>query len=74
MKRKPMPKTPPVIDPKIREQAKLAIQADALPRLGKCGICGETCAPNSTEGLCWVCRRLKISAWSDSDQQAAIQE
>jgi hypothetical protein len=24
--------------------------------------------------LCWVCRRLKISAWRDSDQQLSAQE
>jgi hypothetical protein len=31
-------------------------------------------APISAEDLCWVCRRLKISAWRDSDNQAAAQE
>ena len=40
-------------------------------RLAKCTVCGAACAPNSVEGLCWVCRRLKISAWRDSDQQTA---
>jgi hypothetical protein len=30
--------------------------------------------PQQPEELCWVCRRLKISAWRDVDQQAATQE
>jgi hypothetical protein len=30
--------------------------------------------PQQSEELCWVCRRLKISAWRDSDQQATAQE
>ena len=36
---------------------------------GRCEVCGDQSAPNSTEGLCWVCRRLKISAWRDGDPQ-----
>jgi hypothetical protein len=43
-------------------------------RKGVCHVCGEAVAPISTEDLCWVCRRLKISAWRDSDTQAAAQE
>jgi hypothetical protein len=41
---------------------------------GKCVICGGDVAPFSTEALCWVCRRLKISAWRESDNQPSIQE
>jgi hypothetical protein len=39
-----------------------------------CVICGDPCAPNSSEGLCWVCRRLKLSAWRDTDTQMPAQE
>ena len=39
-----------------------------------CTVCGEQQAPNSSEGLCWVCRRLKISAWRDSDLQPSGQQ
>lgn len=70
MKRKPLP-AEPVIDQMLLENAKKALQADGLKRAGKCVVCGSSCAPNSVEGLCWVCRRLKISAWRDSDQPAA---
>jgi hypothetical protein len=41
---------------------------------GKCVICGGTVAPFSTEALCWVCRRLKISAWRESENQPSIQD
>jgi rubrerythrin len=71
MKRKPPPTNEPVIDKELLEQAKRAIQSDQIKRLDKCSVCGAVCAPNSAEGLCWVCRRLKISAWRDSDQQIA---
>jgi hypothetical protein len=40
----------------------------------KCVVCGNDVAQFSSEDLCWVCRRLKISAWRDSDTQASVQE
>lgn len=39
-----------------------------------CVVCGSEVAPFSEENLCWVCRRLKISAWRDTDSQATMQE
>ena len=72
MKRKP--KEEPVISKEIIEQAKRAIEADRAKPLEKCTVCGGEAAPNSTETLCWVCRRLKISAWRDVDQQMSAQE
>ena len=73
MKRKPV--TPElVVDKRILEAATSALATDKLNRLSKCVVCSSACPPNSTDGLCWVCRRLKISAWRDSDQQAAAQE
>jgi hypothetical protein len=72
MRRKPLP-SEPVIDKKLLESAKQSLHTDKLKRVTKCVVCGASCAPNSAEGLCWVCRRLKISAWRDSDQQV-VQE
>jgi hypothetical protein len=72
MRRKPLP-LEPVVDKKLLESAKQSLQTDKLKRISKCVVCSSSCAPNSAEGLCWVCRRLKISAWRDSDQQA-VQE
>jgi hypothetical protein len=65
---------PVVIDKELLRKAKLALDADRPPVAVRCAICNGEAAPNSTENLCWVCRRLKISAWRDSDQQVSAQE
>ncbi|MEQ1948077.1 MAG: hypothetical protein ABL995_12860, partial [Bryobacteraceae bacterium] len=59
----------PVIPQTLIEEAKRAIESDRIKKAAKCVVCGEETAPTSTEGLCWVCRRLKLSAWRDSDSQ-----
>ena len=64
----------PLIPEALLEEAKRAIETDRLKKPGRCSVCGEDCAPNSSEGLCWVCRRLKLSAWRDSDAQIPAQE
>lgn len=82
MKRKriPAPRPAPdliesVIPEKLLEEAKRSIEADRLRhKTVLCTVCGSECAPNSAEGLCWVCRRLKLSAWRDSDSQMPAQE
>jgi hypothetical protein len=63
-----------VIDQELLRKAKLALETDRPLVTSSCTICGGDAAPNSTENLCWVCRRLKISAWRDSDQQVSAQE
>jgi len=60
-----------VIDQKLLDEAKRSVLLGQTKRVDKCIVCAADCAPNSVEGLCWVCRRLKISAWRDSDQQTA---
>ena len=75
MKKKPSPVQEPVIAPEILELAKRASTAtDKLPRAGKCTVCGSDSSTTLNDQLCWVCRRLKISAWRDSDIQMNIQE
>jgi len=66
----------PVISPKIWEEARRSVVVDcAKPApVRKCGVCGEEVSPNASEELCWVCRRLKISAWRDQDYQMPAQE
>jgi hypothetical protein len=76
-KRTPDPETPvreTVVPDAIVEQARRAIEADRIKKPAQCVVCGGECAPNSTEGLCWVCRRLKLSAWRDTDSQISAQE
>ncbi len=61
------------------------LPADVLPaalfqepviaaRMIHCTICGSDTREHSPENMCWVCRRLKISAWRDVEQQAPVQE
>lgn len=69
---------------KKRTPSKKSAAAGTAPEAGRpsrvrkaaprCVICGNDVAPFSTEELCWICRRLKISAWRDSDNQASAQE
>jgi hypothetical protein len=75
MKRKPVPaEEAPVVPKEILERAKLAWETDKVKRIARCEVCGDACAPISNEALCWVCRRLKISAWKDNDMQLGVQE
>jgi hypothetical protein len=74
MRRKIQPKAEPVIPPEILEQAKQAISADRLKKMAKCSVCGTETSTTGAEPLCWVCRRLKISAWRDIEQQMPAQE
>jgi hypothetical protein len=74
MKRKAQPKPEPVIAPEILEQAKQSISTDRLKKTAKCSVCGADTAIAGSEPLCWVCRRLKISAWRDIEQQMPAQE
>jgi hypothetical protein len=69
MKRKAQPKPEPVIAAEILEQAKRSISPDRLKQTVKCSVCGADTSSASAEPLCWVCRRLKISAWRDIEQQ-----
>ena len=73
MKRKMQPKPETVVPAEILEQAKRAISPDRLTKAVKCSVCGAETTMVAAEPLCWVCRRLKISAWRDSDQQS-VQE
>ncbi len=78
MKKKPIAE--PIISPEILALAKKSVEAErrTSPRL--CAVCGAASTPNAIlangeeEDLCWVCRRLKISAWRDADQQLSAQE
>ncbi len=70
----------PIISPEILAMAKKSVESERPSVAKRCAVCGASCKvqtgpPVATdEDLCWVCRRLKISAWKDSDQQASAQE
>jgi hypothetical protein len=74
MRRKKSPASDQVVSSEILDKAKRAAHPDKLPRSSKCTVCGAECASNASEQLCWVCRRLKISAWHESEQQMPAQE
>jgi hypothetical protein len=46
----------------------------APQRMISCVICGSETQSGSPDEMCWVCRRLKISAWRDVEQQMPAQE
>jgi hypothetical protein len=75
MKRKLQPKSDPVIPAEILEQAKKAISTDRLKKTAtKCSVCGAETSNLGSEPLCWVCRRLKASAWREVEVQMPAQE
>jgi len=75
MKRKSQVKPEPVVPAEILELAKQSISPDRLKKAAICSVCGaDTMILAASEPLCWVCRRLKISAWREIEQQAPMQE
>jgi hypothetical protein len=74
MKRKSPLRPEAVIAPEILEGAKRALSTDRIKPPAKCVVCSADTAPGAAEQLCWVCRRLKISAWRDVEQQMPAQE
>jgi hypothetical protein len=73
MKRKPKAEIAPIVE-EIVQEAPLSLASDRLLPSARCVVCGADARPDTNEQLCWVCRRLKISAWRDVEQQAPVQE
>ena len=85
MKRKSLARTESTVAPEILEQAKKSLSGDRLMTetaiaepvkraAPRCVVCNGEATPATSEQLCWVCRRLKISAWREVEQQAPVQE
>ncbi len=74
MRRKVVAKPEPVIPAEILERAKRSISPDSLKKAVACSVCGGETSAVGEEPLCWVCRRLKISAWREMEQQLPVQE
>ena len=76
VKRKVQPK-----EEVVEEPVEIAVVAAEVPtpavkiytvqerpiNLVPCVVCGAETNSEAEEKLCWVCRRLKISAWRDSE-------
>lgn len=74
MRRKAQAKSEPVVPAVILDKAKRSLSNDQLKKTVKCTVCGAETTAELPEPLCWVCRRLKISAWRDNEQQMPAQE
>ena len=74
MRRKAQTKPDPVVPAEMLVTAKRSISSDQLKKGVKCVVCGSEASLDPAEQLCWVCRRLKISAWRENDQQMPAQE
>lgn len=72
MKRKPSPET--VADPQVLAAAQKFVFDAKPPATFQCRVCSEPGASEATEGLCWVCRRLKVSAWREVEIQMPLNE
>jgi hypothetical protein len=74
MRRKLQSKPEPVIPSEVLEAAKRSVSTDRLKKVTRCSVCGDETSGIGSEPLCWVCRRLKISAWREIEQQMPVQE
>jgi hypothetical protein len=76
MKRKLQPKEDAIVPVEILDTSRVFFVKDKTKNVVPCTVCGsqttdEFFERDSNELLCWVCRRLKISAWRDSEQMPA---
>lgn len=74
MRRKSQVRPDTVVPPEILEQAQRPMSPEKWKASARCIVCGADTAASGSEQLCWVCRRLKISAWRDIEQQMPAQE
>jgi hypothetical protein len=62
------------VSAELLENAKRSISVDRLKKATRCAVCSAETLSADEEPLCWVCRRLKISAWREIEQQMPAQE
>jgi len=78
MRKKAGPKFTPsqdtLVPPELLELAKMAALDPKQKKTFRCRVCAAEGATEQSEMLCWVCRRLKISAWRDIEQQMPMSE
>lgn len=74
MRRKRVSGSQRVVSKELLDHARRSLESDKLKKATKCVVCGAETSPTSTEPLCWVCRRLKISAWREIETQLPAQE
>ncbi|MCY4584407.1 MAG: hypothetical protein OXB98_00060 [Bryobacterales bacterium] len=67
-------KTDTVVDPEVLKSAREGVFRPIPPKTFPCKVCGEAGATERSDRLCWVCRRLKVSAWRDVERQMPLSE
>ena len=65
---------PPIIDVKVKQEAQRIVFEPRPRKTFACKVCGDAGATEESEGLCWVCRRLKVSAWREVEMQIPMNE
>jgi len=74
MRRKAVTGSNQAVAKEIMDHARRSLESEKPKKAARCVVCGGEVSPTSTESLCWVCRRLKISAWCEIEQQMPAQE
>ena len=64
----------PVVPPALLQTARQAAFEPKIKKTYRCRVCSADGATDQSEMLCWICRRLKISAWREIEQQAPAAE
>jgi hypothetical protein len=66
----------PIVSPQLIDGAKDFVLRSKPVRRVPCRVpgCGVLGATERSDGLCWVCQHLKISAWRDSAAQESASE
>ena len=65
---------PGIAAPEASFEAAPPLQAEPQERTVRCVICSTATQAGSPDHMCWVCRRLKISAWREAEQQMPAQD
>jgi len=77
MRRKSQPKPDQAVPVDLFPEplpAKVPLLSAQERKTDRCVVCGADTSSGLPEPLCWVCRRLKVSAWRDVEQQIPAQE
>jgi len=72
MRKSPVSRKP--LEPQLPPDLAFGLTEEIPLKMIRCVICASDTQEGSPENMCWVCRRLKISAWRDVEQQIPAQE
>tara|TARA_Y100000588_G_scaffold179827_1_gene193655 strand:- start:1609 stop:1842 length:234 start_codon:yes stop_codon:yes gene_type:complete len=64
----------PVVNPQFLKPTEEIALTPKIQETFSCSVCDSPGATHQSEGLCWVCQRLKISAWKEAAQPVMFNE